>query len=199
MEYNGFNGVNASGIPMFDNSKHGSVIYDMSKVSNDIVKVNDNIDFRTDIKNDVVGNWADNKIRMLRGKIPYESLSDEDKNYLIKRFPKFIKSYYLDKYFNEKERKMYYRFLQMKMKKGIMSEKPDSSHIDDIIEHGYSYIIYDPEIKIGDQTFLEYVLSDRYYIKDENLRTLMDSVNRELSKDEKELYDMVREDLDWLN
>lgn len=36
MEYNGYNGVNVSGIPMFDRSKHGSVIYDLNKVRSDI-------------------------------------------------------------------------------------------------------------------------------------------------------------------
>jgi hypothetical protein len=199
MEYNGFNGVNVSGIPMFDNTLHGSVIYDMSKVSGDIVKVNDKIESLTRMERGVIGSRIDRKVDILRGEEHFTKLDNEDKNHLIKRYPKFVKPYYLNNVFNEKERKMYYRFLQMKMKKGIMSEKPDSSHIDDMIEHGYSYIIYDPEIKIGEQTFLEYVLSDSHYIKDENLRTLLDSVNRELSKDEKELYDMVREDLDWLN
>ena len=32
MEYNGFNGVNVSGIDYYDNTKHGSVIYDLSKM-----------------------------------------------------------------------------------------------------------------------------------------------------------------------
>lgn len=32
MEYNGYNGVNVSGVPQFDNTLHGSVIYDLSKV-----------------------------------------------------------------------------------------------------------------------------------------------------------------------
>lgn len=36
MEMNGFNGVNVSGIGMFDNSKHGSVIYDLSKTSDEL-------------------------------------------------------------------------------------------------------------------------------------------------------------------
>jgi len=197
MEYNGFNGVNVSGIARFDNSEHGSVIYDISKVSNDIVKVNDKIDFLTDIKNDVIGNWPDKKVEMLRGKIPHESLSDEDKNYLIKRFPKFIKSYYLDKYFNEKERKMYYRFLKMKLRNRVIREKPNDDVIDDIISNGYSHIIYDPEIKFDDQTFLEYVLSEKYGIKFENKRTLLNNINRELSGNEKRLYDMVKEDVDY--
>ena len=41
MEWNGYNGVNVSGIPFYDNTTHGSVIYDLSKVSGDIEKVDD--------------------------------------------------------------------------------------------------------------------------------------------------------------
>lgn len=33
MEYNGYNGVNVSGVSKYDNTLHGSVIYDLSKVS----------------------------------------------------------------------------------------------------------------------------------------------------------------------
>ena len=39
MEWNGYNGVNVSGIFKFDNTLHGSVVYDLSKVGNDIQKV----------------------------------------------------------------------------------------------------------------------------------------------------------------
>ena len=39
MEYNGYNGVNVSGIDGYDNTKHGSVIYDLSKVNGDMEEV----------------------------------------------------------------------------------------------------------------------------------------------------------------
>ena len=39
MEWNGYNGVNVSGIFKFDNTLHGSVVYDLSKVGNDLQKV----------------------------------------------------------------------------------------------------------------------------------------------------------------
>lgn len=39
MEWNGYNGVNVSGIFKFDNTLHGSVVYDLSKVGTDIQKV----------------------------------------------------------------------------------------------------------------------------------------------------------------
>lgn len=41
MEFNGFNGVNVSGVDKFDNSRHGSVIYDLSKVSDNLVLLKD--------------------------------------------------------------------------------------------------------------------------------------------------------------
>ena len=41
MEYNGFNGVNVSNVPKYDNTLHGSVIYNMSKIEpNSIKKIN---------------------------------------------------------------------------------------------------------------------------------------------------------------
>lgn len=41
MEYNGFNGINVSNVPKYDNTLHGSVIYDMSKIEpNSIRQVN---------------------------------------------------------------------------------------------------------------------------------------------------------------
>ena len=43
MELNGFNGVNVSGIPKYDNTTHGSVIYDLSKKSLTPVNINKNV------------------------------------------------------------------------------------------------------------------------------------------------------------
>lgn len=40
MEYNGYNGVNVSGVEYYDNTKHGSVIYDLSKTNSDMEEVN---------------------------------------------------------------------------------------------------------------------------------------------------------------
>ena len=39
MEWNGYNGVNVSGIDEYDNTKHGSVIYDLSKVNTEMEEV----------------------------------------------------------------------------------------------------------------------------------------------------------------
>jgi hypothetical protein len=42
MEWNGYNGVNVSGVDYYDNTKHGSVIYDLSKVDTDMEEVSPN-------------------------------------------------------------------------------------------------------------------------------------------------------------
>lgn len=39
MEWNGYNGVNVSGVDYYDNSKHGSVIYDLSKIDTTMEQV----------------------------------------------------------------------------------------------------------------------------------------------------------------
>lgn len=38
MEYNGFNGVNVSGVRKYDNTLHGSVIYDLSKIDRNSIR-----------------------------------------------------------------------------------------------------------------------------------------------------------------
>ena len=42
MEWNGYNGVNVSGVDYYDNTKHGSVIYDLSKVDTKMEEVKPN-------------------------------------------------------------------------------------------------------------------------------------------------------------
>ena len=42
MEWNGYNGVNVSGVDYYDNTKHGSVIYDLSKTDSEMEEVKPN-------------------------------------------------------------------------------------------------------------------------------------------------------------
>lgn len=48
MEMNGFNGVNVSGIEFYDNTKHGSVIYDLSKTDSEVEQVSPDIPYMVD-------------------------------------------------------------------------------------------------------------------------------------------------------
>lgn len=70
MEYNGYNGVNVSGIYGLDNTLHGSVIYDLSKVGGDIQQVN-----KKDINDFNI--TADNN---MYNSIAYDMFSDDDEN-----------------------------------------------------------------------------------------------------------------------
>ena len=75
MEWNGYNGVNVSGIPFYDNTNHGSVIYDLSKVSGDIEKVDDgekSISARgNSFANTIVRDgWEDSDAESLNGDTP---------------------------------------------------------------------------------------------------------------------------------
>ena len=73
MEWNGYNGVNVSGVDYYDNTKHGSVIYDLSKVDTDMEEVSPN-SLYTSEKNssydDTVAydEFSNYKIAALRGK-----------------------------------------------------------------------------------------------------------------------------------
>ena len=75
MEWNGYNGVNVSGIPFYDNTNHGSVIYDLSKVSGDIEKVDDGEKFISargnSFANTIVRDgWEDSDAESLNGDTP---------------------------------------------------------------------------------------------------------------------------------
>ena len=71
MEWNGYNGVNVSGVDYYDNTKHGSVIYDLSKVSNDVSEVDVNIplNFKNQYYNNTIAydSMNDHELAALQG------------------------------------------------------------------------------------------------------------------------------------
>jgi hypothetical protein len=78
MEYNGYNGVNVSGIGYYDNTKHGSVIYDLSKVDSDMEEVSPNslLTFGDSTYDDTVvyDYFNDDAMKSLKGKINYDTI-----------------------------------------------------------------------------------------------------------------------------
>lgn len=95
MEWNGYNGVNVSGIPFYDNTNHGSVIYDLSKVSGDIEKVDDGEKFISARGNSfadtiVRDGWEDSDAESLNGDTPQygsylsDKLNDMDDKHAIR-------------------------------------------------------------------------------------------------------------------
>mgnify|MGYP003480009980 FL=1 len=102
MEWNGYNGVNVSGIPFYDNTTHGSVIYDLSKVSGDIEKVDDGEKFISargnSFANTIVRDgWEDSDAESLNGDTPqYGSyLSDKLNEMDNKHAIRILKNYTL--------------------------------------------------------------------------------------------------------
>ena len=83
MEWNGYNGVNVSGIDYYDNTKHGSVIYDLSKVDSDMEEVEPNnlyTGFRDSSYDDTIvsNGYGDEIFDSLRGEYIgwYDKLND---------------------------------------------------------------------------------------------------------------------------
>jgi hypothetical protein len=73
MEYNGYNGVNVSGIEAYDNTTHGSVIYDLSKVDSIVEQPMPdpnihNLDSRYDNATGVYYDKGDYEMQALQGK-----------------------------------------------------------------------------------------------------------------------------------
>lgn len=101
MEYNGYNGVNVNHIPGFDNSLHGTVIYDLSKTIEP-----------TENRRNKYNSFADdNKLYKIVGKInKYNSIFDDitwlninQINYIFNTIKSFIKLYSLKSSLEENE------------------------------------------------------------------------------------------------
>ena len=89
MEYNGFNGVNVSGIDYYDNTLHGSVIYDLSKTNGDMeqIKPKDLFNVRDGGQSNTLAyKWDDIKMNALEGNdyMYSDKLKDMDKVTLMR-------------------------------------------------------------------------------------------------------------------
>jgi len=82
MEWNGYNGVNVSGIDYYDNTKHGSVIYDLSKVNTEMEEVSPKSLYtgykESPYDDAVVQGFDDPRMEALKGKYVgwYDKLND---------------------------------------------------------------------------------------------------------------------------
>ena len=192
MEYNGFNGVNVSDIPSFDNTLHGSVIYDLSKTDTEFKKVN--VDFykckseRGKGGEYVAGDFFDIKSRLMRGDDVINLYPDdfirlpiEEQIIAIKRYKYFIPKNILDQ-LEQNIKTLYYRTLGNKIKKGVITVQPKSYVVNDLI--------YDPNVIFENgKTFLLVALESN--LTSDNEKKLLGNIRRTLSKEE-------QEELDWL-
>lgn len=121
MEWNGFNGVNVSGIDYYDNTKHGSVIYDLSKVSDKIRELDVNIPYNysnRSYNNTIAYSLSDFSMMALDGESMFwqDKLNDMSineslrilKNYAMSG--KVLSSYYMER-LNDALLKRYLSFL----------------------------------------------------------------------------------------
>ena len=134
MEWNGFNGVNVSGIDYYDNTKHGSVIYDLSKVEGDIEEVipkNLFTGFRESPYDDSVvqGFSSDPKIESLKGEYLnwYDKLNEMPLNYALRILKNYSDSGRILSYFTIKDLKpelikRYLRILFVKNPRGYWDD-----------------------------------------------------------------------------
>lgn len=191
MEFNGFNGVNVSGIPRYDNTTHGSVIYDMSKVSSEVKKVK-NPDMFCKVEYGVAGDNMDVKTRMLRGEEMYdwgkfEQLPQNEQLKLMKRYMYFSPTSQM----SDKTKDLYFKTLGPKMKTGEMKGKMSAYDIQDMIDNGYRHLIYDPNAMVNGKTFLEFVLDEIWRLSDDYVEHVKMGINRELSPSEKEALEYL--------
>lgn len=212
MEYNGYNGVNVSNVPVFDTRRHGSVIYDISKiydklnkivdfpsycrynVTKDYIDTGDSFDIKNDILSGDIGSIAYNAGK---GKI-----NKDVQRMIIKRYNKFIEPAYLE-LFDPEIVKLYYGLLLQKIKKGLIDDEPSISIVRDLIykdrfdiilDKNYTYEYIDFNGVYVESTMLEFVLNNIYEFSDSTAKKILNNINRDMTPREKNRYDQIIED-----
>jgi hypothetical protein len=172
MELNGYNGVNVSGVEYYDNTLHGSVIYDLSKVNTDMEEVNPKSLFTgfrdRSYDNTIASNgYSDEIADSLNGE--YISWYDKINNMPVSHAMRVLKNYtdsghllnaFTVRQFNEDIQKRYLRLIFSKDPKDIFGKSlctellsgDDSSWYLKIIESTKSYYwvnYYDDYYKVS--------------------------------------------------
>ncbi len=134
MEWNGYNGVNVSGVDYYDSTKHGSVIYDLSKTDTEMEEVQPNNLFTgfkdTPYDDTIVRNGYDDEIvDSLRGE--YITWYDKLNSMSIIRALRVLKnytdsgnilSYFIIKNLNPELIKRYLRMIYVKNPNGYWND-----------------------------------------------------------------------------
>lgn len=159
MEWNGYNGVNVSGIPFYDNTTHGSVIYDLSKVSGDIEKVDDGGKFISARGN----SFANTVVR--------DSFEDSDAESLNGDTPRYG-GIFLAYKLNEMDDKHAIRILKNYTSRGIVPQISCLSNLRDSIAKRYLEYLY---VKNPSDYFGRHKLCDNF-INDSSFARLVKRV-----------------------
>jgi hypothetical protein len=206
MEYGGYNGVNVSGIRGYDNTLHGSVIYDTSKMSNEPKPIK-NIGMFCKINNNNVagdslsGNKVEDlKYKLLNNKDLYDddiklinTLPQKTQLSIMKRYNKFISPYSLSE-LNDYAKNIYYKTLEYKLINGLIEEIPNKNIIESIVDSNYFKMIYNQNIVIQNSTFLLFVLRMLWRFNDETSQKIINNISRPLTPEEEEQLKEYKEE-----
>lgn len=202
MEYNGYNGVNVSGVRKYDNTLHGSVIYDLSKIeSNNFKKLN--VDYNKIPYTDS-SVATDNEL----DDVEYDILRDKSgvRAYQLKDLPSnkafsLLKSYdyivndlkYMKYDFNDSFIKKYFILIYKKCKNKTIKNE-DVLYNNDVIELIYKYnaFYFVNLLPISRTTHGSMLLSliNRALFEDEpnqKIQEILSNVRRELTTFEQEI------------
>ena len=216
MEYNGYNGVNTSGVAALDNTTYGSVIYDMQKINTDFVPVGKNqIHQYCEMKNGIINNERSIFDKQTPEKMVMYLLSKDERvpSFQINKIPEKYLSFFFNRHYHflydfvledlsEYAKKMYFISLSKKLKTGEMVVRNTKREISPLFEYDISMIlnpnnIVQPDYDTTPITLLELVLRRPYEFDDEKhmipLVKKIKETGRKLSPGEQEWYDQLEE------
>jgi hypothetical protein len=212
MEYNGYNGVNTSGIPGLDNTTYGSVIYDIQKINTDFVPVGKNQIYQyCEMRNGIINNDRSIFDNQTPEKMIMYLLGKDERvpAYKIKQIPEKYLSFFFNRHYyflydydfedlSEYTKKMYFISLVKKLKTGTMRVRNSKREIIPLFEHDLNIIlnpknIVQPGYEAKPITLLEFVLRNLYEFDIKKyvipLLKKIKETGRELSPDEQEYHD----------
>jgi hypothetical protein len=209
MEYNGYNGVNVSGVPELDNTTYGSVIYDLSKkdyltkVTGNQVNIYCSMDHGIINKRHEYADGPEQRImRMLSKDGPVNAFSvvhDVPEKYLaffFNRYPYFLPSFAIEK-LSENGKKIYFASLFRKLRKNEMKNYDKLEYeLRPLFEYNIDAIL-NPNFLLEGKTLLHIVLLRNYEFNDNTqlvpLLKRIKETGKVLSPEEQELYDDIKE------
>ena len=215
MEYNGYNGVNTSGVPALDNTTYGSVIYDMQKINTDFVPIGKNqIHQYCEMKNGIINNDRSIFDKQTPEKMVMYLLGKDERipAYQIKQIPGKYLSFFFNRHYHflydfdledlsDYTKKMYFISLAKKLKTGMMVIRSLKREMIPLFEHDLNMIlnpntITQPEYDTKPVTLLQIVLSRAYEFDDKKyiipLIKKIKETGRELNPQEQEFYDDIK-------
>tara|TARA_R110000868_G_scaffold203969_4_gene451937 strand:- start:12845 stop:13930 length:1086 start_codon:yes stop_codon:yes gene_type:complete len=140
MEMNGFNGVNVNGIARYDNTMHGSVIYNLDKVTS-TPKDAPNIGSEFDFNNVEMATMVDKINRYGISVLDLSSLSNENLNLLLKASDKIIDLHSLEYMVQEDKLTQDQNNHILKVYPNIIKPKLSSINPKDIPEDTFAFLL----------------------------------------------------------